>query len=151
MEQENNMKAKYVFAVATFFFGSVGLAHEGVMNPAVMARMNGMTAIADNMKTIGDMAKGAAPFDAGIARSALKALAENAAEIPVVFGPEETDPKSEALPAIWTSFDAFSDDASDLQSLATQFSQAVVSPEDLRSALAALGQTCRSCHSAFRE
>lgn len=126
-------------------------AHEGVKNPAVMARMNNMTEIADNMKIVGKMAKGETSFDAEVAQSALVAVSEEAAEIPGLFEAQEDDAKSEALPEIWETFGDFTQEAIELEKLAAEFSTAITSRDDLRSALFVLGQSCTSCHEAYRK
>ncbi|NNF90114.1 MAG: cytochrome c, partial [Boseongicola sp.] len=41
---------------------SAALAHQGVKNPAVKARMDVMSAIGDNTKLLGRMAKGEVAF-----------------------------------------------------------------------------------------
>ena len=104
------MKRTVVFATALMAASAVW-AHGGVKNPAVMARMDGMSAIADSMKVLGGMAKGAVAFDAAAANEAAGVIAVEAARIPVLFQVEETDPKSEAKPEIWTNFNDFSDRA----------------------------------------
>ena len=79
------MKRKYIaFGPCTRYcnccFGS-----QGVQNPAVKARMDGMSAIAENMKTLGQMAKGATEFDAAMARAAAATIAEQASATPGLF------------------------------------------------------------------
>ena len=130
---------------------SAAFAHEGVKNPAVKARMDSMSAIADNMKTLGTMAKGQIDFDAAIARAAATKIAGHAAETPTLFEPQETDPKSEALPAIWANFDDFSVKARELETIAQNVSVTLSTPDDLKAALGQMGATCKSCHSAYRE
>ena len=78
------------------------LAHSDVKNPVVMDRMMTMKAIQGSMKTLGDMAKGKIPFDAEKATAAAAAMAHDGKKVPEKFRAHETDPKSEALPAIWT-------------------------------------------------
>ncbi|MEO1306935.1 MAG: cytochrome c, partial [Pseudomonadota bacterium] len=95
--------------------GSLALAHDGVKNAAVMARMHGMSEIAAQMKAIGDMAKGETTFDAAQARAAVASIAEHAGAVPGLFEAPETDPKSEALPVIWEKFGDFTGKALDLQ------------------------------------
>lgn len=127
------------------------LAHDGVQNPAVMARMEGMSGIAQSMKTLGQMAKGALDFDAEIARQAAESAAQHAAMIPDLFAEPEDDPKSEALPAIWENFDRFSAIAADLEKAALAASQTISAPRDLGSAMQSMGASCKSCHSDFRK
>ena len=139
-----------MICVAAVLAASVVYAHDGVKNPAVMARMEGMSAIADSMKVLGGMAKGAVSFDATAANEAAGVIAVEAARIPVLFQVEETDPKSEAKPEIWTNFNDFSDRADSLEEVASELSGSIETAEDLGGAMKALGETCQSCHSTYR-
>lgn len=143
------MKRTVVFATALMAASAVW-AHGGVKNPAVMARMDGMSAIADSMKVLGGMAKGAVAFDAAAANEAAGVIAVEAARIPVLFQVEETDPKSEAKPEIWTNFNDFSDRADALEKVASDLSGSIETPDDLQGAMKALGQNCQSCHGTYR-
>lgn len=126
-------------------------AHEGVKNPAVMKRMQGMTEIAAQLQVIGDMAKGEAAFDAKAARAAASGIATHAAAAPALFEAREDDPKSEAKPAIWENFEDFSRLSLELEEIATDLSATISAPDDLRPALQRLGQNCKACHTDYRE
>lgn len=138
--------AGVILATATAAF-----AHQGVQNPAVKARMHGMSAIAENLKTIGMMARGATEFDAAIARAAAAAIATRAAAVPGLFEANESDPMSEARPTIWTRFEDFKAKASMLEGIAAGLSTSIAAPEDLGPAMGSLGESCKSCHSVYRE
>lgn len=133
------------------FAASAALAHSGVSNPAVKARMHAMMQIADNTKILGAMAKGEAPFDADEARAAAAAIAAHAASVPALFMAEEHDPKSEALPAIWQEFDTFGQKSEALTLAAAEAAAAIETEADLKPALARIGGTCKSCHQDFRK
>ena len=126
------------------------LAHSGVMNPVVKARMGAMGTIADNTKVLGSMAKGEVAFDAPTARQAAGAIAEQAARISMLFQEPATDPKSEALPAIWQSYDSFESKAADLEKAAALAAANIEAETDLRPALTAIGGACKSCHQIYR-
>lgn len=126
-------------------------AHGGVKNPAVMARMEGMSAIAAQMKILGQMAKGATEFDQAVIDAALAELAQHAADTPALFAAQEDDPKSEALPAIWQDFDDFTAQAMELNQIAMDLQGKVSSLDDLRPAMGQLGQTCKTCHQDYRK
>lgn len=145
------MKRKYIALGVLLLTATAALAHQGVQNPAVKARMDGMTAIAENMKTLGQMAKGATEFDAAVAGSAAAAIAEHAAATPGLFEANETDPKSEARPEIWSNFEDFATKATELETIAVGFSASINEPEDLNAAMRAFGANCKSCHSVYRE
>ena len=145
------MRPTTIAFAAALLTASAALAHQGVQNAAVKARMDGMSAIAANMKTLGQMAKGEKEFDTVQARSAAAAIARHAAAAPGLFEPEETDPKTEALPAIWTNFADFTAKAADLEAIATGLSTSINDAADLGPAMRALGGSCKACHERYRE
>ncbi len=143
--------AKVASIVAALLIAEAAFAHQGVANPAVKARMDSMSEIQENTKVLGSMAKGAIDFDKERARTAAGAIAAQAARMPGLFEAEESDPLSEALPAVWTRFDDFVDKAADLERVAGEAAAGLDTPQDLRSALAAIGGACKSCHESYRE
>ncbi|WP_299724381.1 cytochrome c [uncultured Tateyamaria sp.] len=145
------MTFKWLSICAALLCATAALAHKGVTNPAVMARMNGMSAIADGVKVLGTMAKGQIAFDQASAREAASAIARHSAESVALFTPEESDPKSEALPAIWQNFDDFTAKARALEVLASDLATSITSLEDVQAGMGPLGASCKSCHSAYRE
>ncbi|MEO0830818.1 MAG: cytochrome c [Pseudomonadota bacterium] len=141
-----------VLVIGVLLAGATSLfAHAGVKNSAVKARMDAMSAIGRSMKVIGEMAKGATVFDAGAARAAAEEIARQSAATPDLFRAPETDPMTEALPAIWDTFDEFTRMAVDMERTATEVAEAIVVPEDARVAAAALGETCKACHARYRK
>ena len=144
------MKRKSIALGLLLATATAALAHQGVKNPAVKARMDGMSAIAKNMKTLGQMSKGATEFDVTTARSAAAAIAKLAAATPGLFEANETDPKSEARSVIWSNFEDFAGKATELETIATGFSTSINEPADLNAAMGALGANCKSCHSVYR-
>lgn len=145
------MKRTGLFLVATLFAATASLAHQGVQNPLVLARMNGMSAIAENVKVLGAMAKGTTAFDQETARDAAEAIARHAAEMPGLFETPEEDPRSEALPAIWDEFEDFTAKSLELEAIALDLEDTISTADDLRPALQRLGANCKSCHSVYRE
>ena len=137
--------------VSLAFAATATLAHEGVQNPAVLERMNGMSAIAERVEVIGQMAKGITEFDQSAARSAAAEIARHASEAPDLFEAREDDPKSEALPEIWENFDDFTAKSLELETIATELSVSIATPEDLPTALRKLGTNCKSCHQIYRK
>ena len=108
------MKAKYILPLFLAVTASAALGHGGVLNAAVLARMEAMKAIGDATKVLGEMAKGAVAFDANAARAAAETIATHAADTPALFEAREADPKSEAKPGIWENFADFTAKAGDL-------------------------------------
>lgn len=127
------------------------LAHSGVKNAAVKARMDAMSQIGSGMKVLGQMAKGEAAFDAAAARAAAAQIARHAGETPALFEAQEDDPKSEARAEIWANYPDFTARAGDLETLAAGLSQSISGAGDLRTAVPALGAACKGCHSKYRE
>ena len=144
-------KAMKIVTVALVLGAGAALAHTGVQNKAVKARMAGMGELGAGLKVLGNMAKGTLAFDMAQARAAAAAIAAEAAEIPVLFKAQEDDPKSEALPAIWANFADFTAKADALEAKATAAAGSIASIDDVRAALGAIGGECRSCHTAYRE
>ena len=139
--------------VLSIFLSATGgaLAHQGVKNPAVMARMDAMSAIGKNMKVLGGMAKGEVPFDPNAIQQALTSIEEHAAKTPGLFEAMESDPKSESKPEIWEDFADFTRKANALETAAAGLSGRIEKPDDLGPAMTALGKTCKSCHELYRE
>ncbi len=137
---------------ATFALALAGaaFAHSGVKNAAVKARMDAMSAIAGEMKTLGQMAKGAATFDAGAARAAAAGIAKHAAETPTLFEAEEDDPKSEAKAEIWDNFADFAAKSDRLEVLALELADSIAAESDLAPAMKSLGDACQACHQDYR-
>ena len=125
------------------------MAHQGVRNPAVKARMDLMAVMAASTKTLGRMAKGEKNFDPALANAALSRLGAAAAETPRLFEAPETDPASEALPEIWLDFDDFTRRSRTLEKV-VRAAAPIETPNDLRAALRNLGKTCSSCHKVYR-
>ncbi|MCV6548603.1 MAG: cytochrome c [Cohaesibacter sp.] len=80
------MMIKRAFLTFVFLSSTTpALAHQGVKNPAVKARMDSMVAIKTAMKTLDDMAKGRVPFAKEAAQKASSAIKYQAALAPVSF------------------------------------------------------------------
>ncbi|WP_425050912.1 c-type cytochrome [Psychromarinibacter sp. S121] len=144
-------KSIRIASAAAILAATAAIAHSAVENEAVKARMDSMSTIGMNLKTLGDMAKGTTDFNADAANAAAAAIAEEAAMVPALFEPQEDDPESEALPAIWENWDDFTAKAGDLETAASDASGSIASVEDIGAAMQAIGPTCMACHRAYRE
>jgi len=140
---------KWAVGVACLVAGAA-LAHEGVKNPAVMARMDGMSTIGAETKILGQMAKGEKPFEADVARAAAAKIATEAARIEPLFKAPEKDPMSESLPAVWTDFPDFVAKAKSLEDAALRVAE-VTTKEELQTHLREIGATCSACHKVYRK
>jgi len=140
-------------------FGSVllvsaaaaAIAHTGVENPAVLARMENMKAMADQMEILVPMVRGETDFDAGRVTAALEALQRHAAEAPALFRAPEGDPQSEALPEIWENFADFEARSIELSRIAQAASAVEIEgPQALLPLVREIGGSCSSCHEDYR-
>lgn len=141
------MKFLGTFALATALAGA-GLAHEGVKNEAVKARMMLMDGVKTATGALGGMAKGDVAFDAAKAGAARQALIDHAAAIPAAFKAPEMDPKSTALPAIWENWADFEAKARSMGAAAQELDTSEL--EWLQAGMGALGGSCAACHKAYR-
>ena len=133
---------------AGLILATPALAHEGVSDPSVKARMDAMMAIGRATEVLGTMAKGERAFDATAASTAAAEIASHASQVPALFQDQATDPKSEALPAIWTNFNDFTAQ-SDALKLAAEGAD-TSSLSGLRGSMRAIGQSCGACHRDYR-
>lgn len=145
------LKTRHVITTVLVLSATAAVAHTGVKNAAVKARMDGMSAIADNVKVLGTMAKGQIAFDAMTAQAAARAIAAHSAASVALFTPRETDPKTEARPEIWENFADFTDKAQALDTLASDLAASMQTVKDVQAAMVPLGASCKACHSLYRE
>ena len=143
-------KTLQVMLLVTCFIASAALAHSGVKDKDVMARMKLMSSMADNMKVIGMMLKQKIPFEREQAIDALKEISRLATETPDAFKKNATDPKSEAKSNIWTEFGKFTDISMKLAADADGLAASFQSFENLKPALGQLSQSCKNCHTRYR-
>lgn len=144
------MMHKIAVFLITVFTVTGAMAHSGVTNEDVMKRMMVMSAMGANLQKIGLMLRQKQTFDAPQARLIFEDLQALAAKTPVVFKAPASDPKSEADPRIWQEFANFVALSDKLVVAAGHAAQQVKTVDDLRPALAAIGQTCKACHSQYR-
>lgn len=128
---------------------TASLAHEGVKDPQVMARMHSMSQISAAFKTLVAMAKQEVPLHQAKARMARDTLITHSLTIPDLFEVPATDPKSEALPTLWDNWDDFTTKAEQLTKAAQglDFKDRAA----LADTLGAVGGSCRACHKPYRE
>jgi cytochrome c556 len=140
--------AKVALIVTICSVAGLAFAHGGVKNPAVMARMTGMTDAAEATKILGDMARGKTAFDTNRAQVAKSDLIAALSEIPNLFASPEADPKSEALPTIWSDTTTFQTLTDGSVKAAQNIDTA--SAASIAAGMAALGTSCSACHKVFR-
>ena len=78
-----------------------------------------------------------------------KTLREAAPEIVPAFETPADDPKSEASPRIWQTFDEFETEAMELTIAAEALDPSRKAA--LEASFAEMGKACRSCHNSYRD
>ncbi|MDQ2066517.1 cytochrome c [Xinfangfangia sp. CPCC 101601] len=135
---------KLVIASAT-----VALLANGAAQADAPAREAVMKEIGAAMGGLGRIAKGEVAYDAAAAEAAKAALIAAAAAVPEAFKEEgPADAASESKAEIWTNWEDFVKQADALTAAATAAD--VSSAEAIGASMAALGGTCKDCHTAYR-
>ena len=138
-----------ILTLALTLTATLAPAHVGVKDPRVIAWMAGMKDMGAAEKMLRQMARGQIAFDQAAAETALAVIAREAPKVVPLFETPATDPKSEALPTIWTAFDDFKAKAEALEQ--TVASADVSTLERLQATARPIGQTCGACHDAYIE
>ena len=141
-------------ASAILFFLSItlALAHSGATG-VVKERMAAMEDIGAALKTVGLMVRGLRDFDGAVVKASASTIAGHAAAIPTLFPAGSDHHPSEAAAAIWTDWERFVASAGDLTRHAEALARKADGAADasaIRAEFAAVAQTCKSCHEAFR-
>lgn len=116
--------------------------------PNALARQQLMDTIGAQVGVLGGMAQGKVDYDATAAAAAKEALIAASGEIVAKFQTESTDPKSKALPVIWTAFPDFTAKSEALTAAATAMD--VSSLDGIKAGMAGVGASCSGCHGAYR-
>ncbi len=142
-------KSALVGALALGTLGSAVFA--AAMDPDVRARQEAMGLVGSNVKKVAAMVKGEVDFDAAAAQAAFATIAEKAETVPALFETRSnSDPEAEAKDAIWDNWDDFVAKAGALQT-AAEAGMGVDSAQALAAAMGPLSETCKACHSAYKE
>ncbi|MET1413474.1 cytochrome c [Roseibium sp. HPY-6] len=132
---------------------AVAWAHSGAMG-VVKERMDAMTEISRNVKTVGRMLKEEIPYDGEAVAKAGTVVADHAGEAMTRLFPEGSlQSPTEASPAIWKQWNDFSQLAERLRVSALKLGDGARSGADrktIMSSFAEMAGTCKSCHEVFR-
>lgn len=137
----------FSFTTTTFADGHIGAA--------IKDRQAVMKGYGKNLGVLGDMAKGAKPYDAAAASAAAAELAKLANMDQSAFWPEGSDTSvkgSRALPKLWDNLPDVIKIAGDLA--AASNAMAAVAGDGLpavQGAMGGIGSTCGACHKAYRQ
>ena len=146
-----NFLGTFVLVAGVAICGA-SLAHDGATG-IVKKRMDAMSDIGDQMKTIASMLKGEKQFDAGSLAASATTIADHARKIPHLFPEGSLKKPSEALPAVWLRWEDFAKLGSTMQSSAASLAEAAKSArnvEDIKGQIIAVGKSCKACHKDFR-
>lgn len=141
-------------AVALSMVGSIAaIAHEGATG-VVKERMEGMKAIGQQVKIMVPMMKGTLPYDPDHRESRDNYRRSFRRNLYCPFPEGSNDKPSEALSDIWEDWSKFTDLANELNAKAGDLKTVAVSggsEDDFKATLGSMMQTCKSCHSNFKE
>ncbi|WP_442581233.1 c-type cytochrome [Mesorhizobium sp. ASY16-5R] len=138
-------------ALAAVLVAGAALAHKEATG-IIAERMSAMKNMGNELKAIGDMLVGNAPFDAAAVAQHAAALHENCHRTSTLFPPGSIDHHSRALPAIWEKPDAFKEAMQRLHG-ATETFVATATLGDkvaLTASFEKIGTICSGCHETFR-
>ena len=151
--QNMTLISKKSFFISFLLFVIVAfssLAHTDTTNPIVKARMEAMKELAKSMKHLSKVSRGTLPFETEAIVEIFNAIENNASNTPELFSVYAIDPTSEAGTEIWENFEDFTKKAQSLESIANELALTVNAKDQLQSAMMALGSSCKSCHSKYR-
>lgn len=143
------MNRPVISMVMVLGLATAALAHQGVKDPGVMARMEGMKTVGKAMDLLEDMAAGKRPLDLIQAQGAKAAIARHLGEAEALFKEPHSDPKSEALPKIWEDYAGFTASLDKAWDATTKLR--VRNLDALRATLPITGQGCLDCHKVYRK
>jgi cytochrome c556 len=142
------MKKTTVAALGMLIAGGAGvLAQSG---DPISQRQNLMKNNQDQMRTLTGMSRGQVPFNAATAQAAFQRLEQNAKQIPALFPAGSTQGKTAALPAIWERKADFDAHATKFEQDAKAVQAGITDQAGLQAAIQRVGQSCGSCHDAYR-
>ncbi|GLK71147.1 cytochrome c [Ancylobacter dichloromethanicus] len=106
----------------------------------------------DLTKPVGGMLRGSTPFDLATVQAALDAYVKNAKVLPTLF-PEgsDSDPDTEALPAIWTNKADFDARFAKLGTDAAAARAAITDEASFKANFPAVVRNCGGCHDNYRQ
>jgi cytochrome c556 len=156
--------ALIVIAVVFAADGNLSVnAHEGATG-IVKERMESMKTLGDHAKIVGNMFKGKQPFELSAVQTAAATFVTHGQKIPTLFPDTEASRRggnTEALPAIWSDWEAFSTLAERFTSESQLLVDITESLEEnvklgdknvrkVRTAFFRAAKGCRQCHKKFR-
>ena len=139
-----------IVLATTFLITSAPIRAADDTDIVVKARMNAMKDVASSMKSLAQIMKGRDPFSTEKVKEILAVLEYKASVTPTLFEKYAINPQSEAGTEIWENFDDFTKKADDLERVSRELALTTETKDQLPNAMKALGATCKSCHSKYR-
>lgn len=122
----------------------------GAATPTEM-RQAAMKAVGQSMKDGAAINSGKTPYDPAKAKAVMGGLSTNVKKLHALFpAGSGGDPKTEALPAVWTNKADFTKRIDELAKLADTASKAP-NAAAFKPAFQAVGGTCKGCHDLYRK
>ena len=148
------MKFKGIAAitlVGALAISGLATAH-GSATGVVKDRMDVMTAIAANMKSVGGMVSGKTSLDRSAISQAMGEIAENAKRLAHMFPEGTGEAPSEAAPTVWSDREGFQALLDELEKSTRSMSELAASDgdSDLGTAFRLVAVTCKNCHKDYR-
>lgn len=137
-----------VLAAGLVLVAGIAVAETAATDPAVIARQDLMKTFGGAAKTLGGMAGGEVAFDAAAAEAAKAALLAGSAEIVAKFEANNADPGSKSKPEVWTNWEDFAAKSKAMTDAATALD--ATSVDGVKAGMAAIGGSCKGCHTAYR-
>lgn len=144
---------------AALGLGAAGAFAHGGATGIVKERMDAMERIGAAVKSVGEMLRGKAKFDAGaIEAAAIEIRAHAGAKMTGLFPEGSLDHPSEASPMIWQDWAGFEVKADDLAEKAGQLATVAAADaastsegkQAIAAAFGAVAGTCKACHETYR-
>ena len=144
-----NTKQALAIAVVALALAAVGVAASAA--DVINERQEAMEGVYDAMKSFAAIAKGEAPFDAGIVQKNATSMKDHLQEASRLFpeGSGEGDVETWAKPEIWSNYADFTLKLEKAQA-AAEAMKSVTEESAFRPAMGKLGNACKSCHTDYR-
>ena len=102
-------------------------------------------------KPIGDMLKGAVPFDLATAKSSFSTISEGAKQLPSLFPDDSKEGgKTQALPIIWTEKDKFNAMFAKMDTDAGTAASSITDEASFKAQAPKVLGNCKACHDVYR-
>jgi cytochrome c556 len=146
--------ASIALAIAAVSLSAPASAQFAKAEDAIKYRQSAFFVMQQNFSRVAAMAAGKAPFDAKVAADSA-AVAEFTAKLPWAGFGEGTDKgrDNRAKAEIWSDRAKFNDSAEKMQLEMTKLNAAAKTGnlDAIKTAVGAVGGTCKTCHDAFRK